>query len=211
MSSRVVRLVFPVRLAVLGDSIAYGTGCSSRDDSIGARLGAALAAAGHAPEVGVVAVPGARSAGLAAQVRRALRSSPDVAVVVVGANDLANLVHPATAARSLGEAVTTLRAAGAGVVVATAPDMSVVPGVPAALRVAVREASRAFAAVQAAAVTAAGGVVAPLADVLAPRFAGDHTLFADDRYHPSSAGHALIAEALAPYVVAAAAAARATA
>ncbi|HEX8004713.1 MAG TPA: GDSL-type esterase/lipase family protein [Mycobacteriales bacterium] len=195
----------PVRLAVLGDSIAYGTGAAARSDTIGARLHAALLATGRDAVVDVVAVPGARSAGLAAQVRRALRRPPDVAVVVIGANDLAHLADPTACARALGDAVAALTAAGARVVVATAPDLSVVPGVPAAFRGAVREASAAYAALQAAAVTAAGGAVASLGSLLAPAFAGDVSLFAADRYHPSSAGHALIADALAPYVLAAAA------
>lgn len=195
----------PVRLAVLGDSIAYGTGCSSRAGTLASRLAAALAEAGYDPVVDVVAVPGARSAHLGSQVRRALRDRPDVAVVVVGANDVANLTDPATAARALGDAVASLRAAGARVVVATAPDMSVVPGVPRAFRGSVREACAAFARVQAEAVVTAGGTAARLGDVLAPAFAGDLSLFARDRYHPSSAGHALIAAALAPYVLDAAA------
>ena len=199
----------PIRLAVLGDSIAYGTGCASRADTVGARLAAVLTAEGFAPEVDVVAVPGARSAALRGQVRRALRHRPDVALVVIGANDLAHFADPTAAARSLGEAVATLRAAGSRVVVATAPDMSVVPGVPARVRAAVRAASEAYAGVQAAAVSAAGGLAAPLGALLAPRFAGDLSLFAGDRYHPSSAGHALIAAALAPYVLDAAGAARA--
>jgi lysophospholipase L1-like esterase len=189
-----------VRLAVLGDSIAYGTGCASRDDTLGARLARTLSGAGYRCALDVVAVPGARSSGLASQVRRALRRRPDVAVVVIGANDLAHLADPLASARLLGSAVAELRAAGARVVVATAPDMSVVPGVPASFRPAVREASAAYARVQAAAVTAAGGVAAPLGIVLAAAFAGDLSLFARDRYHPSSKGHALIAEALAPYV-----------
>jgi lysophospholipase L1-like esterase len=193
----------PVRLAVLGDSIAYGVGCAARAETIGARLAAVLAAAGYETTTDVVAVPGARSSALSGQVRRALRKHPDVAVVVIGANDLANLVDPAVAARQLGTAVAELTAHGAHVVVATAPDMSVVPGVPRALRPAVRAASAALAALQAEAVTANGGTVAALGDVLAPAFHEDRGLFAADRYHPSAKGHALIAEALAPYVLAA--------
>jgi lysophospholipase L1-like esterase len=188
---------------VLGDSIAYGTGCDSRSDTLGARLVAAFAAGGREAALDVVAVPGARSAHLAAQVRRALRRDPDVAVVVIGANDLASLADPTQAARALGDAVAALTARGTRVVVATAPDMSVVPGVPRALRPAVREASAAYAVTQARAVAAAGGVAVALGTLLAPRFAGDLSLFARDRYHPSSAGQAVIAEALAPYVLAA--------
>ncbi len=40
---------------------------------------------------------------------------------------------------------------------------------------------------------------------LAARFAADPALFSADRFHPSAAGYAVIADALAPHVPAAAA------
>ena len=82
----------PLRLVVLGDSIAYGTGARSPDDSLGPRLSAVLAGDGFDVDLHVLAVPGAVSAHLAAQVRRAEPLRPDLAVVVIGANDLARFV-----------------------------------------------------------------------------------------------------------------------
>src|SRR5947208_586301 len=68
-----------LRLAVLGDSVAYGTGASRASETPASRLVAMLAAAGLPAEPRVFAVPGAVSADLAAQVERARAWRPDVA------------------------------------------------------------------------------------------------------------------------------------
>jgi lysophospholipase L1-like esterase len=191
-----------ITLALLGDSIAYGVGAAHPDDALAALLGRGLTALGHRVESRVFAVPGARSADLAPQVRRAVAWGPSVAVVVIGANDLTRLVPAEQAAAALGSAVRSLRGAGAEVVVAPAPDLSVLPHVPPALRELVRLGSRRLRQAQAAAVLAEGGRVAD-GDVSAA-FAADPALFSRDRFHPSSAGYALIAELLTPAVQAAA-------
>ena len=194
----------PLRLAVLGDSIGYGIGASASADTLGARLVRLLREHGVEAAADVHAVPGARSAGLAAQVRRALPVPPDLALVVIGANDLAHLVAPSTAAAHLRSAVRALRAAGAEVVVAPAPDLSVVPHVPPAMREAVRRASEQLRRAQTEATLAEGGRVPDASVDTSTAFAQDRSLFAADRFHPSSKGYALIAGALGPSVLAAA-------
>jgi lysophospholipase L1-like esterase len=190
---------------VLGDSIAYGTGALRREDALGPRLAAELTGEGFAVDLSVVAVPGAASADLPAQVRRAVPLRPDLAVVVIGANDLARFVAPASACRFLASAATELQQAGATVVVVPAPDMSAVPWIPAALRGVVAAASQLMARRQAEAAASAGATVAHVSDAIGSAFAADpHTMFAADRFHPSSAGYARIAEVLAPAVVTAA-------
>lgn len=171
---------------------------------MGERLAAVLRSAGHRVDLGVHAVPGARSSGLDAQVRAAVRTGVDVALVVIGANDLTSFTPPAVGAALLHDAVLALRRAGAQVVVATAPDLGVVSHVPPAYRAFASQASGLYARVQADAVVRAGGVVAAAGPDLFDRFAGDPTLFSADRFHPSPAGYALIADALAPSVLAAA-------
>ena len=99
-----------VRLAILGDSIAYGLGASRSQDTLGARLARALADHGYDVTVEVFAVSGARSADLARQVDRAVAWTAEVAVLVVGANDLTHLVPPDRAVADFGEAVRRLRA-----------------------------------------------------------------------------------------------------
>src|SRR4051794_31442192 len=194
--------------AVLGDSIAFGQGASFPADTIGARLAADLAAYGTPVELHVFAVPGARSQMLAAQVLRALEAAPDLALIVIGANDLTHFVPPQSAADDLGAAVRALRAAGSQVVVAPAPDLSVVPHVPPRFRGIVQAGSALLRQAQTRAALAAGARVADVPSSTAARFAQDGSLFCADRFHPSSAGYALIADALTPAVRAAAADAR---
>ena len=189
------------RLAVLGDSIAWGQGAARERDRPAARLTEGLELRGHAVESRVLAVPGARSSGLAAQVRAVAPWAPTVVVVVIGANDLTHLEPVEPAVRALGDAVRRLRALGAEVVVAPAPDLSAVPHVPVFLREVVRSAGAAFREQQVAVVLAEGGRVADPDQRASRAFATDPSLFSADRFHPSSAGYAVIADSLLPVVL----------
>ena len=192
------------RLAVLGDSIAWGQGAARERDRLASRLAEGLDLRGYAVEPRVFAVPGARSSGLAAQVRDAAAWAPDLVVIVIGANDLTHLEPVEPAVRALADAVRRLRAAGAEVVVAPAPDLSAVPHVPVFLREVVRSAGAAFREQQVAAVLAEGGRVADPDQRASRAFATDPSLFSADRFHPSSAGYAVIADSLLPVLVEAA-------
>jgi lysophospholipase L1-like esterase len=193
-----------LRLAVLGDSIAFGAGASRASETPAYRLVAVLAAAGVPAEPRVFAVPGAVSADLAAQVERARAWRPDIAVIVVGANDLTRLVPPDRAAAALGSAVRELTSAGVRVVVAPAPDLSVVPHVPPPFRAIVRLGSQTLRRAQIRAAGRHGALVADPEGTTSAAFARDTSLFSGDRFHPSGAGYGVIAAALAPVVVQAA-------
>jgi len=195
-----------LRFLVLGDSLAYGTGAASPQDTLGSRLTRVLRGAGRATELSVLAVPGATSLGLAEQLDRAAAADQeqidaDLALVVVGANDLTRQVPADRSAAALGTAVRTLRDRGTAVLVVPTPDLSAVAWVPPAFRAVVAGICDQLRAHQTRAVEAAGGAVAPVGPELAARFAADPTLFSADRFHPSSAGYALVAEALAPHLL----------
>ena len=198
----------PLDLAVLGDSSAGGLGADGPEHTPGAILACGLAEVADRPvRLTNVAVVGAESTGLAAQVDALLGrvSVPHVAVIMIGANDVTHRVRPAVAVRSLSAAVGRLREAGAEVVVGTCPDLGTIEPVAQPLRTIARRWSRELAAAQTIAVVEAGGRSVSLADILGREFAADpRVLFSADRFHPSSAGYARMAATLLPSVCAAA-------
>lgn len=189
-----------VRFALLGDSIAWGQGAALPGDRLGPRLTEALQTRGVTAVHRVFAVPGSRSRDLARQVDQALTWQPHLVLVVIGANDLTHREPVDAAVAELDRAVRRLRDAGAGVVVAPAPDLGAVPHVPVSLRDAVRAASDVLRRRQAHVVEAAGGHVADPDQRASRAFADDLALFSADRFHPSSAGYAVIADAVLPAV-----------
>lgn len=189
-----------LRLAVLGDSIAWGQGAARPADTLAQRLLLGLEHDDVRAEARVFAVPGACSAHLATQVAAALTWPPELVVMVIGANDLTHLVPVEAAVADLSEAVRRLRAVGAEVVVAPSPDLSAVPHVPPAFRVLVQAASTELRVRQAEVVARHGGRSADPDLVASRAFASDPALFSADRFHPSSAGYAVIASALLPAV-----------
>jgi lysophospholipase L1-like esterase len=127
---------------------------------------------------------------------------PDVAVVVVGGNDVTHRVPVAESARDLAEVVDLLRARGAEVVVGTCPDLGALSAVPQPLRSLGRRASAQLAGAQRRVVTAHGGHAVSLADVVGPYFtARPSEMFSVDRFHPSGAGYRRTAKALLPSVL----------
>jgi acyl-CoA thioesterase-1 len=76
----------PPRLLVLGDSLTAGYGLP-HDEGFEARLGAALAAAGHPVRIIDAAVSGDTSTGGRARLDWALGDGADAAIVELGAND----------------------------------------------------------------------------------------------------------------------------
>ena len=149
-------------------------------------------------DLDVVAVTGARSAGLDVQVAKALRRPVDAAVIIIGANDVTHRVPVAAAARDLGRAVRTLREAGAVVVVGTCPDLGTVKPVLQPLRTVAAHWSRRLAAAQTVATVEAGGTAVSLGDLLASDFHEHPHLWSPDRFHPSADGYRRIVDAALP-------------
>ncbi len=198
----------PLRFAMLGDSTAAGYGVDRADQTPGALLAAALAAhAGRPLLLANVARVGACSDRLDEQVDTLLadgpENAPQVAAIMIGANDVTNRASLAEAARNLGEAVARLRAAGCQVVVGTCPDLGTIRPIQVPLRWLARRWSRRLAALQARAVHDAGGRSVPMGALLGPEFAARAELFGPDRFHPSAEGYATAAAAVLPALAAA--------
>ena len=196
----------PIALLVLGDSIAAGLGAEHRKHTLGGRLAKGVAAATHrAVDLRVAAVVGSESSALPGQLD-ALPATyrADLAVIVVGGNDVTHRVPVADSVAHLIEVVVRLRAQGTEVVVGTCPDLGALRPVPQPLRSLGSRASRQLAQAQAEAALAAGAYVVSLADVVGPFFVTNpDEMFSLDRFHPSALGYRRTAEAMLPSVLAA--------
>ncbi|GGJ99863.1 hypothetical protein GCM10010123_32170 [Pilimelia anulata] len=211
----------PLRLVLLGDSTALGVGVDRVTDTIGGQLARFLAtgdptAGGASAVAGVptlpprrvhlssVGVSGSRSTDLATQVARALLGErPDVAVILVGANDVTGLRRRVDAATYLGAAVRRLADSGVAVVVGTCPDLGAARAVAQPLRRLLGAQGRRLARAQAAAVRRAGGTAVDLGGLTGPVFRADAGTLCRDGYHPSADGYRVWAHAMLPALFAA--------
>jgi lysophospholipase L1-like esterase len=195
----------PLTLVVLGDSVAAGYGVEKPRETPGALLATGISRRlGRPVRLHRLAVVGAESRHLTPQVEAAIELSPDLAVIVVGGNDITHRANQATSVRHLVAAVRALRAAGAEVVVGTCPDLGTIRPIQPPLRWLARRWSRQLAAAQTVAVVEAGGRTVSLGDLLGPRFAAEPLrMFSADRFHPSADGYAAAAAALLPTALAA--------
>jgi len=194
-----------IKIALLGDSSAAGYGVDRVEETPGALLGSGVAAgADRRVHLREFCVSGAKSVQLAAQVDAALPTEPDVAVILIGANDVTNQTLPSASVRHLSEAVRRLAEADVAVVVGTCPDLGTVRPIPQPLRQVARTWSRRLAAAQAIAVVESGGRAVSLGSILGPEFdASPALLFGPDRFHPSAAGYSALAGVLVPSTLAA--------
>ncbi|MFC6019445.1 SGNH/GDSL hydrolase family protein [Plantactinospora solaniradicis] len=195
----------PITMVILGDSSAAGYGVHRPRETPGALLATGTSRRLRRPvRLYRFAVVGCLSAGLRPQIDAALEREPDLAVILIGGNDVTNRTPPSVAVRYLVDAVRELRAAGAEVVVGTCPDLGAIQPIKPPLRWLARRWSRQLAAAQTVAVVEAGGQTVSLGDLLGPRFAAEPTrMFAWDHFHPSAEGYAIAAAALLPTVLAA--------
>ncbi|AUS78301.1 SGNH/GDSL hydrolase family protein [Actinoalloteichus sp. AHMU CJ021] len=190
----------PLTFAVLGDSSAAGLGV---DDA--SQLPAVLLAGGLAEEaerpvwLTTLAVSGSTTEDLAEQVDRAVALRPDVALVIIGANDVTTKLPLRTSAALLGAGVRRLREAEVGVVVGTCPDLGAIRPIPQPLRSIARSWSLALGRAQRRVAEREGAYPVPLADLLSPEFlVRPGELFSADRFHPSAAGYATAVSILLP-------------
>lgn len=196
----------PIELAFLGDSSADGLGVDEAEQTAAVIIATGVAAVtGRRVRLTNVAEVGAESKALVRQLDRLLVEvpHPDVAVILVGANDVTHRVKPSVAVRALAETVSRLRTAGTEVVVGTCPDLGTLGPVAQPLRLIARRLSREMAAAQTIASVEAGARTVSLADILGAEFsAARGELFSADQFHPSAAGYARVAAALLPSVCA---------
>jgi lysophospholipase L1-like esterase len=175
-----------LRLVVVGDSTAVGTGTESLDDALPGRLGTLLGARWRA-----VGRNGATAADvLHDHIDEAAGGPADVAVLLVGWNDAMKLRSGRAFARDLGALIDRLRTASPDgrIVVVAPPVFAAFASLPQPLR-------RALGAHAAGLTRVAAGVAADRGVVLAPGF--DGVSVSSDGFHPDRRGYESLAAAIA--------------
>lgn len=196
----------PIDLLLLGDSIAAGLGADRPKRTLGAQLAKRIAdRTNRSVRLHTAAIVGSETSMLRSQLAcLPLHYVPDVAVIVVGGNDVTHRIRTSVSCDHLAAAVSALQSEGAQVVVGTCPDLSALAAVPQPLRTIVGVASRQLAGAQRETVTGLGARAVSLGEVVGPFFIAEpETMFAMDRFHPSSAGYRRTAKAMLPSVLAA--------
>jgi lysophospholipase L1-like esterase len=195
----------PLLFTVIGDSSAAGLGAGRAAGLPGVLLARAIAdETGRPVRLDTVAVSGTSTLELADQIDTVLLAPPDVALMIIGANDVTTKLRPATSGRLLALQLGRLRDAGVPVVLATCPDLGAIRPIPQPLRTVARHWSLMLAGVQRAAAIETGARPVALADLLSPEFvARPNELFSADRFHPSEAGYEAAAAVLLPALCAA--------
>lgn len=195
----------PLTVVMMGDSVAAGYGAAKPRETPGALLATGVSRRLRRPvQLHRVAVVGATSDRLAPQVEEARELGADLAVIVVGGNDITHHTRHTSAVEHLVAAVTQLREAGTEVVVGSCPDLGTIRPIRPPLRWLARRWSRQLAAAQTVAVVEAGGWTVSLGDLLGPRFAAEpQRMFGYDSFHPSPEGYAAATAAMLPTALAA--------
>lgn len=189
-----------VRLVMLGDAHAAGVGVRGIAQTVGGVLASGLAASGYRVRLSNAAIAGSRSADLGPQVSRALLGQPDVAVLLIGADDALRAVPVQLMADYLADAVARLREAGVDVIVGTCPDLGAPRVFAQPLRTLLAVRGRQVSTAQSRTATAAGGIAVDLAAETGTVFRTDPGTFSVDGFHPSADGYRLWADALLPAV-----------
>ncbi|HEY8341314.1 MAG TPA: SGNH/GDSL hydrolase family protein [Egibacteraceae bacterium] len=193
-----------LRLAVLGDSTVAGIGADEADGSLPvlvaervARLaGCRVAVTGHGRS-------GARTADVRGeQVPVLADGDVDVALVVVGSNDVTHVTPPWRLAAETAALVREAAARAGAVVLGGIPEFATVPRFPQPLRAVAGAWADLLRAVQRRSALAAGALFVDIAALASPRFLGRPETMSADGYHPSAIGYGLWADALAPAVAA---------
>ncbi|RJQ71704.1 SGNH/GDSL hydrolase family protein [Pseudonocardiaceae bacterium YIM PH 21723] len=196
----------PLRFAMLGDSMAAGLGVDTPD-----QLPAVMSAKGLSEESGrpvrcnTYAVVGATTADLAAQVTAAISDGTDVALVIIGGNDVTSRMTIGSSVNLLTAQIRRLRRAGIGVVVGTCPDMAAIKPIPQPLRTVASTWSLALAKAQRTAAQQAGAHTVLLSEVISPEFVQRaDELFSGDHFHPNAIGYEGACAVMLPALCAAA-------
>ena len=188
-----------LRLLVIGDSSAAGVGARTQREALASPLAERLAwRLGGAVRWQLVAESGLTSEGVLQQLIRARPRPADVAVVIVGVNDITKDVPLAFAIRQRSHIADWLQvhAGVRHVVFPSLPEMEMFPAVPRPLSWYAGQAARRNNRAQARWAAQHEGVTHLVMDGVARS-----DLFCEDGFHPAPALYARVADRLADHII----------
>lgn len=193
-----------LELAVFGDSSVAGVGVHDLEETLPVQVAQRVAdGSGRAVHVVGYGRSGARTRDVLVRQVPAVRHDPDVAVLVVGTNDVTHLTPLADLAHSSAELYSALTRRGTPLVVSSLPEVRALGSLPNPLRAAAWGYAGLVGIVQGRAASQNESV--HLVDVrraVGREFIDDASTMSPDRFHPSATGYGRIADALAPTVIA---------
>ena len=188
---------------VLGDSTAAGIGVEDAADTYPTLLAERLATeTDRRVELWAFGVSGARVADVASeQVSKAVERDPDLVFVGIGANDVTHLTSLSDVRAGIQRIIRELKATGATVVVAGAPDMRATAWHQPLRWLAGRRGNQVTGAIEDVA-RAEGVAVVELAKETGPFFEQDPAAhFSEDEFHPGPLGYRRWADAIFPVLL----------
>jgi lysophospholipase L1-like esterase len=174
-------------MLVIGDSTAVGVGATSPADSVPALLGSYI----HA-SVENHAVSGAKTSDMEAQLHEAQRSSYDLILIQVGANDVVGLGSIDAANGELETLLSDAQAYSRNIVLVTAGRVGDAPIFPILIKPYLNSRAVELRTAFAATAASAGALYVDLSGDTSDAFDADPSkYYAADMFHPSSAGYGL--------------------
>ena len=197
----------PVRIVALGDSLAFGTGASAPRNAFIFSAYLRVRAQHPGSRIDNFAIGGSTAADvLRLQAPRLAHARADIVVICVGGNDVVHRVAAADFARSYARLVARVRALQphAAIVCCGVPDVGLSPLFTGTDHDAVTRLSRVNDAAIRVTARRAGAEFVDLYATTLREHADVNRFLSEDRFHPSDAGYAELAAALAPALLRAA-------
>jgi lysophospholipase L1-like esterase len=190
-----------VRIAALGDSLAFGTGASTPQKAFIFRAYEMLRGRRPTSEIDNFAMGGSTARDvLRLQVPRLLGTRYDIVVICVGGNDVVRRVSSNDFARTYAQLLTAVRRLQpqARIVCCGVPDVGISPLFTGLDQEDVTQLARADSNAIRAAARAHGASFVDLFAASQSSHAGPDRFLSDDRFHPSDAGYMMFALQLFP-------------
>jgi lysophospholipase L1-like esterase len=182
-----------INFVVIGDSLGVGMGADSYHETPGVLVAKSLAANLNCYiTYNNFAVSGAATSELHSQTLRAVETKPDIALIIIGTNDVTGLRCKKNGLEHLTRSILLLQAAGAQVFLVPCVDLSIVTAIGNPLRSLLGKMAKSYALHQRQIAERLGAIVIdyqPITSKFVTR-----QMFSLDNYHPSSEGYIIIAE-----------------